>query len=530
MDDKPQIWDNDLILAGNFWDPLTSFWTNFCYIIQYKLFGMSPAGFHAGNWLLHTAVGCVLFGFGRDFLRGRAPEGVALFGAVLFVTHPLASEIPNYARTQDLAWVTLFSLAAAWSLLRFLRDGSRWQLAFTAAAIIGATISKGPGLFHALMMTIAVGLTCMSPALWTTVRSHRWWLVGATILGIAALWAGNVLLFLWNAMQMWKEPRFIGHGYTLARVFWEFAWRAVVPVSLCSDHHIAETLVPPGSGWWCVPDKTAMWAAAAMLLLTALSLWLAWRKPTRHVGVCLFLFVTTILFRVLYLVPEFMPEYRIYPGMPWFCLGAAIILAGVWKHLLANIPPAALATVPVLVFIVMSARRSFLWHDPDLLMADVLRQYPAQARALWELQDRDIDSGRWQAVIDRQNKEWPPVFNRFLKENKSLSPKRELPSGHFSLADTACKGQYALAIAHVHGASAGLAQIRNLESFMRANGWKQNIHWGFFYTAKIRVLELAGNYQAALDLIHQPDIPHCLNARYIQRLEKEFAEQSAGKH
>ena len=30
-----------------------------------------------------------------------------------------------------------------------------------------------------------------------------------------------------------------------------------------------------------------------------------------------------MLFRVIDLIPEFMPEYRIYPGLPWFCLEAA---------------------------------------------------------------------------------------------------------------------------------------------------------------------------------------------------------------
>jgi hypothetical protein len=38
-----------------------------------------------------------------------------------FAVPPLASEIPNYAPTQDLAWVTLFSLLASWSLLLILR-------------------------------------------------------------------------------------------------------------------------------------------------------------------------------------------------------------------------------------------------------------------------------------------------------------------------------------------------------------------------------------------------------------------------
>ncbi len=528
MDDMPQIRDNEVMQSGVFWSTPMLSWTQLFYCIQYKLFGFSAVGFHAVNWLLHTAVACVLFGFARDFLRGRAPEGVALFAALLFATHPLASEIPNYARTQDLAWVTLFSLLGCWCLLRFLRDGAWLKLIFTGLAVLGATLSKGPGLFHALMMTGAVGLAFMTPEHWSVLRRRKAWVAGVLLLGIAALWASHMLLFWWNAMQDWKEPRFIGHAYTLARVFWEFSWRAVVPVSLCSDHHIAETLVPPAAAWWNVPDKIAMLAAAAMLVLTSISLWLAARERTRLFGVCLFLFVATILFRVFYLIPEFMPEYRIYPGMPWFCLGAAIVLAKGWHLLLGRRSPRAMAFLLVAVFCILSARRSFLWHDTGRLMADVLRQYPAQARALWELQDRDIDAGRWQAVINRQNKQWPPIIAEFMKENKRLAPGRELPSGHFSLADTACKGQYAVAVAHVCGPAAGLSTIRNLELFMRQNRWDQMAHQSVFNNSKILVLEQAGFYQAALDLARQADTPNTLPPRDIRRLEKELADHPAG--
>ena len=58
---------------------------------------------------------------------------------------------------------------------------------------------------------------------------------------------------------------------------------------------------------------------------------LAIRQTTRLVGVCFFLFAATMWMRLLYFIPEFMPEYRIYPGLPWFCLGAAVVLAGVWR-------------------------------------------------------------------------------------------------------------------------------------------------------------------------------------------------------
>lgn len=521
MDDMTAIRDNAAIREGVFWRSLPNAWTNLGYVIQSKLFGMSPVAFHAVNWLLHTAVACVLFGFGRDFLRGRASAGVALFAAVWFAVHPLASEIPNYARTQDLAWVTLFSLLAAWALLRFLRDGEWRNLLWTALGIIGATMSKGPGLFHALMMTGAVGLAFMTPAHWSLLRRRGWWVAGVVLSGVAVLWVAGFIPKLLAAMRLWGEPRFIGHAYTLARVFWEFAWRAVIPVSLCSDHHIAESLVPPGSGWLNIPDKAAMWAAAGMLALTAFSLILAWRKPTRLFGVCLFLFTATILFRVTYLIPEFMPEYRIYPGMPWFCLGAAILLGWVWKSGLGNVSPRVPAVVLIALFAVMSARRSFVWHDLDRLCGDVLKQYPAQARAVWELHDRNIHNGDWQKVIDRQRTVWPVVFKSFLDQNKRLAPQRELPSGHFSLADVACRGRYALALAHAHSPAAGLAEIRSLERFMRANGWDQKLHWGYFYQSKLLVLEQAGNYQAALDLIQEVGVDRFKKSD-VERIEKKL--------
>ena len=268
-----------------------------------------------------------------------------------------------------------------------------------------------------------------------------------------------------------------------------------------------------------------MWAAAAMLALTAGSLWLAWRPATRLFGVCLFLFVATILFRVTYLIPEFMPEYRIYPGMPWFCLGAAIFLAAAWRAIAGNRSPILPASLLVLTFSFLSAKRSFAWHDLDTLNADTLKQYPAQARAVWELQERDLKAGHWQKVIDRHQQLWPQVFQRFLAENQRLAPRRELPSGHFALADVGCAGCFAIARMHVHGPAAGLAEIQRLELYMTRLGLgreSHRIHWSYFFKAKGRILEETGNYQAALDIMRSEDFP-VFSPRDIQRVEKKLA-------
>lgn len=522
LDDPTAIRDNEAIREGDIFTGVTLFWTRLGYFIQYKLFALSPVGVHAVNWLLHTAVACVLFAFGRDFIRSRASAGVPLFGAVLFAVHPLASEIPNYARCQDLAWVTLFSLLACWSLLSFLQRGGGLKIVWMLLAIAGATMSKGPGMFHAVMMVGAVGLAAMTPEHWKHFRRRGWWLALVVLAGVAVFWATGLVPFIRRAIVLMEEPRFTGHAFTLARVFWEFAWRAVVPVSLSADHHIQETLIPPGSRIWNIPDKVAILAAVSMLALTVFSLFLAWRKSTRLIGVCLFLFTATIWFRVLYLIPEFMPEYRIYPGMPWFCLGAALVLAALWRKLFRNISPRIPAVVLILVLALMSMKRSFQWHDLDRLMADVLRQYPAQGRAIWELHRRDAHVGDWQKIIDRQRAEWPRVFRQFLAENRRLAPARELPTGHFALADVASAALYAEALAHVHGPAPALMELRRLENHMQALRIDQKLHWDYFHRSKVRVLEQAGRPDAAYEWMREVGV-----ARFPQADVRRIGEKAA---
>jgi hypothetical protein len=231
---------------------------------------------------------------------------------------------------------------------------------------------------------------------------------------------------------------------------------------------------------------------------------------------------------VAYLIPEFMPEYRIYPGMPWFCLGAAILLGALWNRIPGGGSPRFVAALVLLPLIVLSARRSFVWHDLDRLCGDVLKQYPAQARALWELHDRDIHNGDWQKVIDRQRDVWPGVFQKFLDENNRLAPKRELPSGHFALADVACRGRYAIALAHAQSPAAGVAEIGRLELLMRQLGIdpvSNRAIWGYFYQAKLLVLEQAGNYQAARDLIQEVGTDR-FSTKDIQRIERKLTPGS----
>lgn len=526
LDDGVAILRNELVRSGHFLQGGLSAWTTFGYVIQERLFGFSSIGFHGVNWLLHTVVALVLYGFGSDFLEDEKNGGVALFGALLFAVHPLGSEIPNYARTQDLAWVTLFSLSAAWAMLRFLQKRTGVAaLGVWTLCVAGAAFSKGPGVLHALMMSGAVAAVSLPEGGVKFVRRHRWLMLAAVALPLVLWWSvGSTIYQL--GVRGWSDPRFVGHAYTVSRVFWEFAWRAVVPISLSADHHIAETLVRPGDGWLGVQDGGAVFAAGMMLAVAAGSVVLAMRRGSRAFGICLFLFVGSILFRVLYLIPEFMPEYRIYPGLPWFCLGASIFLGWAvrkWTEIPAKIP----ALVLLGVFAFLSAKRSFLWHDLDKLLADVLRQYPTQARAVWELHDRDLALGHWEQMIERQRTVWPEVARRFHETNRVLAPARELPTGHFALAEVACMGNYAVAMAATEGRTAGEREIHRLETYMRQLGLDpvaHGIHWDYFRYSKALMLEAAGDPEAAAVILRAPGVP--AKAAYdLTRIEKRLASK-----
>jgi hypothetical protein len=524
MDDFPQIRNNPGIQHGILPGTSGQSWTMLWYSIQYQLFGMSPVGFHAFNWILHTSVACSLFVLGREFLKGKWPQEVALFAALLFSVHPLASEIPNYARTQDLARATLFSLLAGWFLLKFLRHEGWPKIVACGFCVFGAAISKGPGFFHAALVCGAIGLAFMGEGRHQMTRTKLKYLGVAVLVAVCTLCLTGRLGAWWNYTAKWSEPRFIGHAYTLSRVFWEFAWRAVIPVGLSSDHEITETLIPPGASFWNIPDKAAMVAMAGFLALTAFSVFLACRKPTRLIGVCLFLFAATILFRFMYVIPEFMPEYRIYPGMPWFCLGAAIVLTAIWRYLFETVSPHVPAVILLAGFAFLSAKRSFVWHDVERLTGDVLKRYPARARALWEMNDRDAEAGNWQAIIDRQRQVWPQVEREFVERNKKLAPAREIPSGDFVLAMVAIHGHLARAIAHTQSPMAGLNVLAQLEAHMKRMQMtveNKRLEYGYLYHDRALILEMTGNYKAAAELLNMDCIPRFL-AHDLKRLEEKL--------
>ena len=136
------------MFAGGAWrgageeNPIYRPLTTATYAAQYAVHGLSPAGFHAVNVLLHAAVSALVALLA--LAAGLSPWAAALAGG-LFAAHPVHVEaVANVAGRKD-ELAALFVLAAVLAHAQAVRRG-RWWLAAAPALFAAAMFSKEIGV------------------------------------------------------------------------------------------------------------------------------------------------------------------------------------------------------------------------------------------------------------------------------------------------------------------------------------------------------------------------------------------------
>lgn len=120
-----------------------SFWVN------YQMGGGSTVPFHFTNILLHLLNGLLVFSLLSGWLRKRFHDeglvaGAAGFAALIFLFHPIHSQVVNNCTDRTVLFATLFMLASLRSYTLFLeRSDRRWQLGlFALLALLVGFLSK----------------------------------------------------------------------------------------------------------------------------------------------------------------------------------------------------------------------------------------------------------------------------------------------------------------------------------------------------------------------------------------------------
>lgn len=134
--------------AGNYYRPVM----HLINVLNYRIFGLHPWGFHLTNVILHTITSLLVFiialGLFRE-TRTHYPFSPAFVTAVLFATHPIHTEAVSWiAGLPDLSF-SLFYLLAFLLYIRATSDGrvtSPLKLTLSAVSFFLSALCKEPAL------------------------------------------------------------------------------------------------------------------------------------------------------------------------------------------------------------------------------------------------------------------------------------------------------------------------------------------------------------------------------------------------
>lgn len=368
--------------------------TSLSLLADRQMAGLDPRVFHAVNILLHLLNGWLVWRIlGRLLARLEdhvRPEA-ALFGAGLFLLHPLQTESVAYISSRSELLCAFFSYAALLAFLNAPPERCTWPRAAGITALVAlAVLSKEPAVAvpAALLLfdMLSEGGISLRPAL------RRWKLYVPMMAG-AALLGVKLFLTLSREGTAGATAKHAPADYLLTqfKVIWLYFRLIVLPLGQNLDHAYPVVKAPGDGGSWL-----GLVALAALLAG-------AWRLRRRFPLLLWgLLFLLVLLAPTSSMVPidDAMAERRLYLGFP----GVAMIAAG-----LAGRRPAgaglswSLAAI-LLVLGFLTMRRAELYTSAQAMWADSVEVNPSNARALFHLGFAYYEQGRCPDAVRQYQK------------------------------------------------------------------------------------------------------------------------------
>lgn len=366
--------------AEDYW-PLT----NSLFWLQWRWWGMNPAGYRAINLALHVA-GCLLL---WRLLRELRVPG-AWLAAACFAVHPVT--VASVAWIAELKNCLSLPLAAVALLcwLRFDDTGRRRWYAVSLTAFLAALTAK--------TSTVVLPVVLLLMVWWRHGRIDRRDLLRAAPFFLLALVMGSITLWRQAPPSLAAgEPPPEGLASRIAAsgwAVWFYLAKAVMPVQLAM-------LYPR---WQVDPATLAAWLPLAALAAAAAGIRRLDPRRRRPLAFALGCYVVT-LGPVLGIIPMWFRRYALvsdhlqYLALPAITALVAAGLATVTRR--ERLRPLGMAAAAALVGTLMALtwQRSGVFRSTQSLMEDSLAKNPASWTAHTNLGAVLADLGRPQEAV-----------------------------------------------------------------------------------------------------------------------------------
>jgi tetratricopeptide (TPR) repeat protein len=358
------------------------------YWLNYKSSGLDPAAYHAVNVFLHAACAVLVFFIVKRILLiggagASASPPAALFGAALFLLHPIQTEAVSYIASRSEVLSVFFFLAA---LTLFL---------YRRHAAVGFPTALGILALYLCAMT-SKEHTAMLPAI--LLLTDYFWNPGFSLKGIWRNWKLYVPIACGAVAGGFLFRSYLKAGSNAGFALKDFAWyqylftqfRAIcvylrlffLPFgqSVDYDFPVSHNLLEYG----------AVFYGIFLLALLVCAIYYRKRYPVACYG---FLMALLLLAPTSSVMPikDTLAERRLY--LPF--IGLVLVVCDLVTRIRINKNYFVAAEAAIcIVLAVLSYQRNGVWVSMESLWNDAYRKNPENARALMGLGDGFAAQGK----------------------------------------------------------------------------------------------------------------------------------------
>lgn len=369
------------LLSGGRYRPLSLA----TFAVEYQLAGANPHLSHAINVLLYGLTGLLLYLLLRRLLEDAGdPAGwsaVSFLAALLFVTHPLHTEVVANIKGRDELLALLFTLVSFLGCLRY-RDGdrARWaSLVVAGVSFILAALAKESAL--PFLVVIPLGLWFFRP-----FEPRRLAAVVAVLFAAAAAYFAMRFIYA-GPMTVQKTTEILNDPFvgattsqrfaTVSKTFGIYLRLFLFPHPLTHDYFFNQVPIAD------LGSPSALFPLGLAVLLAATALQgLRTRSPAAF-GLLLFAASFSIVSNLIFSVGTTLAERFLY--VPSVGLTLALVFAlRAWLRGVAG--PKGLRAAGILVlgvslaFSVLTIARNPVWKDNLTLFTTDVKTSPRSAK------------------------------------------------------------------------------------------------------------------------------------------------------
>ncbi len=405
-------------------------------VIDYKLFGLAPWGYHLSSVLLHAGAAVAVFGALSRFVDSRAALGIALLWAV----HPTAIEVAGWINGRSESFALLFGAAALWVLCVPRPSGTR--------------LAAGAGLIALAMLGKETGGVFAPGAILMVAEAQRragercgilhWPTAIAAVAGVALY-----VLLRANALGGGTAPSGGALSVKVLMVLPAIWFHALQTVAFPLDralHHLHLWLVG------LTPLIMAGYAVAAAVL-TGLVV-AAWRRGHRLLGLGLLWWFASLTPIALLVVSSWPGFYR------WLYIGLPGLYLAIYAALFLQREVPRWLFVGLLALSVLGVQRAIpVWKNSGTLFLAMIEEQPEEPFGYNGLGDYFRDSGNY------------ALAEEALRRGIAIGPRR--PDIYFSLGSVLAVTDRCQEAIEVGRGKVGAARVPKEFSFLVGDCWSR---------------------------------------------------------